>query len=89
MRTTVLVERANCPACFNETLERLGQLEGVHAVHGSVSGPCIEIDHDGIAPDVLTAVVRDRLHGVEMYANEIRMVPLDPRAQHGPCGHHR
>ncbi len=89
MKTTLLVKQANCPACFNDTLEHLGRLEGVRAVHGSVTGPCIEIDHDHIAPSLLAAVVRDRLHGIEMYANEVRMVPLEPIAERGPCPHHQ
>ncbi len=88
MRTTVRVERANCPTCFNETLDRLSRLDGVRAVHGSIAGGCIEIDHDDIAPSVFAAIVREHLHGVEMYTNEIRMVPLDPVTEPGPCSHH-
>ena len=84
MRTTLLLERANSPACFNETLDRLGRLGGVHVVHGSASSPCVDVDHDGIAADVLPAIVRDCRQG-----DEIRMVPLEPSAGQGPCPHHR
>jgi regulator of cell morphogenesis and NO signaling len=88
MRTTLLVEHANCPTCFNETLERLGRLDGVRAVHGSVAGPCIEIEHDNLAPRLLQAIVRQHLHGVEMYSNEIRMMPLEPVDSTGACARH-
>ncbi len=31
----------------------------------------------------------DRLHGIEMFANEIRMVPLEPVEPSQPCAHQR
>jgi regulator of cell morphogenesis and NO signaling len=89
MKTTLTVEQANCPACFGETLDELRRLDGVRAVYGSIAGPCIEIDHDDVALDVLTATVRDRLHGVAMYSNEIHMVPVDPVAELTGCIHRR
>src|SRR5690606_4279757 len=61
---------------------------GVRQVHGSIAGPCIELEHD-TELDLIEATIRDRLHGVEMYANEIRMVPLDPVELTEPCAHHR
>lgn len=78
MITTFNVQRANCPTCLDETLDALRRLPGVRAVHGSVDGPCIEIDHDGADSDALFASVRTHLHGVEMSANEIVMVPIEP-----------
>ncbi len=89
MKTTLSVEQANCPICFNETLDDLRRLDGVRAVYGSTAGPCIEIDHDNVALDVMTATVRDHLHGVAMYANEIQMVPVDPIAEATGCVHRR
>ena len=91
MKTTLSVEQANCPICFGETLDALGRIDGVRGVHGSIAGPCIEIDHDDVSIDVLVATVRDRLHGVGMSSNEIDMVPVDPvvaaaECIHGPSG---
>jgi regulator of cell morphogenesis and NO signaling len=88
MQTSVRIDGANCPTCFNETLDALAQLDGVRRVHGSFAGPCIEIDHD-IPLETIDTTIRGRLHGVEMFANEIRMVPLEPIALATTCVHHR
>ena len=77
MQTSLQIDGANCPTCFNETLEAIAALDGVRRVHGSIAGPCIEIDHD-VPMETITAAIRTHLHGVEMFANEIRMVPLEP-----------
>jgi regulator of cell morphogenesis and NO signaling len=88
VRTTLRIDGANCPTCFNQTLDDLADLDGVRSVHGSFAGPCIEVDHD-IALDAITGAVRNRLHGIEMFANEIRMVPLEPVTISTTCTHHR
>jgi copper chaperone CopZ len=88
MQTSLRLPGANCPTCFNETLDALGQLDGVRAVSGSFAGPCIEIDHDG-SLEGITGIIRDRLHGIEMFSNEIRMVPLGSVELAEPCSHHR
>lgn len=87
MQTSLRIVGANCSSCFNETLDALAHLDGVRSVRGSIAGPCIEIDHDGTTLDLLTSTIRDHLHGVEMFANEIRMVPLDPVTISTACGH--
>jgi copper chaperone CopZ len=76
MQTKLRIDGANCSTCFNQTLDDLANLDGVRSVHGSVAGPCIEVDHD-VDLETLTAVIANRLHGVEMFANEVRMVPLE------------
>jgi|EP01041_Mallomonas_annulata_P020165 copper chaperone CopZ len=88
MQTSLRIEGANCPTCFNETLDALGRLDGVRSVRGSLAGPCIEVDHD-VEIEVITGLIRDRLHGIEMFANEIRMVPLEPVEPSQPCAHQR
>jgi regulator of cell morphogenesis and NO signaling len=88
MHTSVRIDGANCPTCFNETLDALARLDGVRNVHGSFAGPCIEIDHD-IPLKAIDSTIRGRLHGVEMFANEIRMVPLEPVPLTAACAHHR
>lgn len=87
MQTSLRIDGANCPSCFNETLGDLARIDGVRAVHGSMEGPCIEVDHDDVTLDVLTTTIRNRLHGVEMFSNEIRMVPLEPTAFSTHCPH--
>lgn len=90
MQTSLRIVGANCPTCFNETIEALGRLAGVRAVHGSLAGPCIEIDHDDdLAVDAIAATIRTMLHGVEMFSNETGMAALDPVAIATPCAHHR
>jgi regulator of cell morphogenesis and NO signaling len=88
MQTTLRIDGANCPTCFNDTLDDLARLDGVRHAHGSLAGPCIEVDHD-VAVETITGVIRNRLHGVEMFANEIRMVPLEPVELSTTCPHQR
>ncbi len=87
MQTSLRVDGANCPNCFNETLDELATVDGVLAVHGSLDGPCIEIEHEGADMDVVAATIRNRLHGIEMYSNEVRMVPL-VITELTACAHH-
>ena len=88
MQTSVRIDGANCPTCFNETIDALSHLDGVHRVHGSFAGPCLEIVHD-IPLETINSTIRGHLHGVEMFANEIRMVPLEPVEPSQPCAHQR
>ena len=88
MQTSVRIDGANCPTCFNETLDALAHLDGVRHVHGSFAGPCLEIDHD-ISLETIDSIIRGHLHGVEMFANEIRMVPLEPAPLTTTCAHHQ
>ncbi len=88
MQTTLRIDGANCPTCFNETLDDLTRLDGVRSVQGSVAGPCIEIDHQ-VEIEVITAAIRNRLHGIEMFANEIRMVSVEPVLLSRTCTLHR
>lgn len=88
MQTSLRIDGANCPTCFNETLDAIAQLDGVRSVHGSLAGPCIEVDHDA-ALETITGTVRNRLHGIEMFSNEIRMVPLEPVPLSTMCAQHR
>ena len=88
MQTSLRIDGANCPTCFNKTIEDLARIDGVHSVHGSFAGPCIEVEHNA-SLEAITDAVRDRLHGIEMFANEVRMVALEPVALTSPCEHHR
>lgn len=86
MQTSVRIEGANCPECFNATLADLAALDGVRGVHGSIAGPCIELEHE-VPFEVIDRTIRNRLHGIEMFANEIRMVALEP-VPVVACPHH-
>jgi regulator of cell morphogenesis and NO signaling len=87
MQTALRIDGANCPTCFNETLDDLTRLDGVRHVQGSIAAPCIEIDHE-IELEVIIGAIRNRLHGIEMFANEIRMVPVEPVVLTTTCTHH-
>ena len=87
MHTSLRIDGANCPACLDETLHDLAALSGVRAVHGSLVEACIEVDHDSVTVDALSACIRSRLHGIEMFSSEIEMVPIEPFALTSPCAH--
>jgi regulator of cell morphogenesis and NO signaling len=89
MQTSLRIEGANCPSCFNETLDALTRLPGIKAVRGSFSGPCIEIDHDDVGLEAITGTIRSHLRGVEMFSSEVRMIPLVPVALSVTCVHHQ
>jgi regulator of cell morphogenesis and NO signaling len=88
MQTSLRIDGANCPNCFDQTLDDIAQLDGVSSVHGSFAGPCIEVEHD-VEIETITEAIRNRLHGIEMFANEVRMVPLEPIIISNDCSHHR
>ena len=89
MQSSISVKGANCPSCFNETLENLSQLEGVQSVHGSFSGPCIEIDYDDGALESITATISAGLHGTEIYSGETQMINLEPVTLSTSCTHNK
>ena len=76
MRTTLRLDCANCSSCFNEVLDHLRRGSGVQHVEGSISESWIKIDHgDDVGLEQLVEIVRPYAHGIEMYSNEIRMIP--------------
>jgi hypothetical protein len=88
MTTEIAVAGANCPWCFNDTLDVLRRTPGVHAVHGSITGQCVRVVHDGVTVDELFELVRRHLHGYRTYSVEQVMVAVDPRAADLHCTHH-
>lgn len=88
MHTTLRIDGANCSACFNDVLDDLRHAAGVRHVDGSISESWIEIDHNHeVGLDVLVNIVRPHARGIEMYANEIQMIPLQPTQAPTPCKH--
>lgn len=88
MQTSMQLTGANCPTCFNDTLDDLKSIAGVRAVHGSIGGSCLVIDHDELAPDLLAKAIGEHLHGVEMFSNEVQMVSASADVLVVPCALH-
>jgi hypothetical protein len=86
--TEIAVAGANCPWCFNDTLDVLRRTPGVRAVDGSITGQCVRVVHDGLATDELVELVRRHLHADGTYAAEHVMVAVDPRVADLHCTHH-
>ena len=90
MRTTeISVAGANCPWCFNETVELLRHEPDVVSVEASIGGQCLRVDHHDVAVDRLLAVVHGRLHADDTSTTEHVMVAVDPRVADLHCTHHR
>lgn len=87
LTTEIEVSGANCPWCFNDTIEGLLSEPGVVSVHGSVTGQCVRVDHRGVAVDRLLTVVRSRLHADDISNAEHVMVAVDPRVADLACTH--
>jgi copper chaperone CopZ len=89
VHTSIHVEGANCPNCFNDTIEVVAQLDGVEKVFGSFAGPCIEVDHDETVINKITEIIQAQLHGIAMYADEAGMTPIKISTTTDICTHHR
>lgn len=85
--TEISVAGANCPWCFNDTIDSLRAEPGVVTVHGSISTGCLSIEHDGADEGRLIAVVSRNLHGEAVYASEHVMVEVAPQVADLHCGH--
>lgn len=83
MQTSLTIPGANCPTCFNETVDAVRTIDGVRSVTGSFAAACISIEHEDVSLDTLTGVVHEHLHGVVMFSNEIQMMSIDPSP--APC----
>lgn len=88
MLTELRVAGANCPQCFNATLDALRDCAGVQSVRGSTMSACLAIDHDdGVdLPDLLESV-RGLLHGVGQSSAEVVMVSVEPLVVDLHCTH--
>lgn len=87
--TEISVAGANCPWCFNETLDALRAEPGVVAVHGTIGGQCLRVDHTEVATDRLVSIVRQRLHADDISSTEHVMVQIDAGAATLHCTHGR
>lgn len=88
MQTQLQLDGANCPTCFNETIDALAEIKGVQKVHGSFSGPCIEVEHDEVVLGEINDVISHHLHGIEMYGNELSMVEVNTSDVKSCCHGH-
>lgn len=86
--TEIAVVGANCPTCFNETLDVLRREPGVRAVDGSITGQCVSIAHDDVDVERLVGIVGQHLHADSVTSGEHVMVQVDPRVADACCTHH-
>ncbi len=88
--TEIAVTGANCPFCFNDTIELLRAEPRVIAVEASIASHCFRIDHDGADVDRLALLVRQHLHGHDDSSDERVMVEIDAQLAELHClhGHH-
>lgn len=85
--TEITIEGANCPWCFNETIELLRREPGVVGVDASIGQQCVSIRHHDVALDRLLAVIRGHLHADDMSSVEHVMVEIDPQLAATHCPH--
>jgi hypothetical protein len=85
--TEIAITGANCPWCFNETVDRLRAEPGVVAVHGSLGAHCLRVHHDGTDSDRLLGIVRRHLHADDVSSSEHVMVEVDARVARLRCTH--
>ncbi|HEX5946171.1 MAG TPA: hypothetical protein VFY82_07835 [Acidimicrobiales bacterium] len=85
--TEIDIAGANCPFCFNETLDRLRAEPGVVDAHASMNGQCLRIAHSGLPTGALVDLVRRHLHGVERSSAETVMVEVDAHEAALHCTH--
>ncbi len=85
--TEISVVGANCPWCFNETLDALRREPGVASVVASMAGQCVQVDHHGVAVERLVSVLREHLHADESASAEHVMVAVDPQVADLHCTH--
>src|SRR3546814_14217636 len=64
--TEIDIAGANCPWCFNETLDRLRAEPGVVDARASMRGQCLRIEHRGLPTQALVDLVRRHLHGAAL-----------------------
>lgn len=86
--TEISVVGANCPWCFNDTIDVLRREPGVVSVDASMAGQCVRVEHHDVAIDRLITVIRGRLHADGTSSTEHVMVAIDPHVAELHCTHH-
>jgi hypothetical protein len=85
--TEITLGGANCPSCFNETLELLRHEPGVVGVDANIGTQCLRIRHHDVAVERLLDVIRVHLHADDTSTNEHLMLEVDPRVAELHCAH--
>ena len=83
----ISVVGANCPWCFNETIDVLRQEPGVVSVNASMAGQCMTIEHRDVGTDRLVELVRGHLRADVTSSADHVMVAVDPRVAELHCTH--
>ena len=85
--TEIAVAGANCPWCFNETIDLLRHEPGVVSVDATIAGQCLRIAHRDVAIERLVTIVRGHLHADDTSSAEHVMAAVDPRLADLNCMH--
>jgi copper chaperone CopZ len=86
--TEIAIDGANCPWCFNETIDELRAQPGVRSVTASISAQCLRVEHAGSDPAHLIETVRQHLRADAMFGAEHEMVNVEPRVADLRCTRH-
>jgi hypothetical protein len=84
----IRIAGANCPLCLNETLDALRDVPGVVAADASIADGCVRVEHRGVEPDDLVALVRQRLHADDLASTERVMTEVDAQSAELHCVQH-
>src|SRR3546814_3530033 len=68
--TEIDIAGANCPWCFNETLDRLRAEPGVVDARASMRGQCLRIEHRGLPTQALVGLDRRNRHGAALPSSD-------------------
>ena len=85
--TEITLGGANCPSCFNETIELLRGEHDVIAVDANIGTQCLRVRHRDVAVDRLLEVIRGHLHADDTSTTEHVMVEIHPLVVDLRCSH--
>jgi copper chaperone CopZ len=73
----VHIPGAGCPSCFNEVIEHVLQIDGVHEAHCSITNDCLEVTGPGFAVASLLDTLRRYLHDAKNSSHGCQTLPVD------------
>lgn len=86
--TYISIAGANCPTCFQETMDSVRQHPQVVAVSGSLAEQQLQVEHFSTDPSWLLDLVRNRLHADAVFGLERVMNSVDPLVTSCGCDRH-
>jgi hypothetical protein len=85
--TEISVAGANCPWCFNETIDLLRREPGVVSVDATIAGQCLRVVHRDVAIERLVTGVRAPPHAADTYYRSNVLHAVAGRAADLNCLH--